>query len=104
MRSVDFSGSSARSSGGVTPPFPRTTEVLPVPVANANPPLPLRLHEVQYETRSFEVDVLVCVCGAERAVLACITDRTAARRILQHLGLPDEPPTSTPPRAPPGLD
>ena len=43
--------------------------------------------------RTFEVDVLECECGAKREVLACITDRTAARRILRHLGLPDEPPS-----------
>jgi len=35
---------------------------------------------------------------------ACITDRAVARRILRHLGLPDEPPVSTPARAPPVLD
>ena len=39
--------------------------------------------------RMFEVDVLVCECGAEREVLACITERGVARRILRHLGLPD---------------
>jgi len=50
--------------------------------------------------RTFEVDVLICECGAEREVIACITDRTVTRRILRHLGLPDEPPVSTPARAP----
>jgi hypothetical protein len=54
--------------------------------------------------RAFELDVLVCECGAEREVIACITDRAVARRILRHLGLSDEPPVSTPPRAPPVLD
>jgi hypothetical protein len=54
--------------------------------------------------RAFDVDVLVCECGSKREVISCITDRTVARRILRHLGLPDEPPTSTPPRAPPMLD
>ena len=54
--------------------------------------------------RAFEVDVLICECGAEREVIACITDRAVARRILRHLGLPDEPPISTPARAPPVLD
>jgi hypothetical protein len=38
--------------------------------------------------RAFEVDVLVRECGARRAVISCITDRTVARRILGHLGLP----------------
>ena len=46
----------------------------------------------------------MCECGAEREVLSCITDRMVARRILRHLGLPDELPVSAPPRAPPVLD
>jgi hypothetical protein len=54
--------------------------------------------------RAFDVDVLVCECGAQREVISCITERAARGRILRHLGLPDEPPASTPPRAPPLLD
>lgn len=54
--------------------------------------------------RAFEVDVLVCECGARREVISCITDRAVVRRILGHLGLPAEPLASTPPRAAPILD
>jgi hypothetical protein len=36
--------------------------------------------------------------------LASITDLAVARRILSHLGLPDRPPSSAPPRPPPVLD
>ncbi|MDP6940219.1 MAG: transposase [Planctomycetota bacterium] len=53
--------------------------------------------------RAFEVDVLVCECGARREVISCIMDRTVVRRILRHLGLPAEPLATTPPRAPPIL-
>ena len=54
--------------------------------------------------RAFGADVLVCECGARREVISCITERPAAARILRHLGLPDEPPASTPSRAPPILE
>ena len=54
--------------------------------------------------RSFDLDLLTCECGAERRVIACITDRTVARKLLRHLGLPDQAPASTPSRAPPVLD
>ena len=37
-------------------------------------------------------------------MIACITEREVVRTILRHLGLPDEPPSSTPARAPPLLD
>ena len=54
--------------------------------------------------RAFEVDVLLCECGGRRDVIACITDLAVARRILNHLGLPDRLPPSAPPRPPPVLD
>jgi len=54
--------------------------------------------------RTYDVDVLRCECGAEREIIACITNRDTAGKILRHLGLPDEPPVSTPSRAPPMLD
>jgi hypothetical protein len=54
--------------------------------------------------RAFEVDVLLCECGGRRDVIASITDLAVARRILSHLGLPDRPPSSAPPRLPPVLD
>jgi hypothetical protein len=43
--------------------------------------------------RSFSVDVLECTkCHGRLRVLAVITERAAARRILAHLGMPTEPP------------
>ena len=43
--------------------------------------------------RSFSVDVLECPkCHGRLRVVAVITEREAARRILAHLGLPTEPP------------
>lgn len=50
--------------------------------------------------RTFEVDVLRCECGGERRVIACITEPTAVRAILEHLGLWSEPAVSVPSRAP----
>jgi hypothetical protein len=43
--------------------------------------------------RSFSVDVLECPkCHGRLRMIAVITERQAARRILAHLGLPTEPP------------
>jgi len=43
--------------------------------------------------RSFSVDVLECPkCHGRLRMIAVITEREAARRILTHLGLPTEPP------------
>jgi hypothetical protein len=52
-------------------------------VTDGNDPLspPQRLQEVQYETRSFELDVLKCEhCGGRRKLIAMITDAFVARR------------------------
>ena len=78
-----------------------STSPSPVPDGVA---LDRRYRWAELMKRTFEVDVVVCECGAEREVLSCITDRTVARRILRHLGLPDQPPVPAPSRAPPGLD
>ena len=65
------------------------------------PALPLGgAHEAHLRLRAPETRE----CGARREVIACITEREVARTILRHLGLPDEPPSSTPARAPPLLD
>ena len=51
--------------------------------------------------RVFEVDVLTCPhCGSRRTLLAAIFDQGAIQKILAHLGLPTEPPTMAPARAP----
>lgn len=52
--------------------------------------------------RVFEVDVLVCEhCGGPRRVLTFLTDPPVLRAILEHLGLPADPPPLAPARAPP---
>jgi hypothetical protein len=57
---------------------------------------------VQYETRSFELDVLICEhCGATRKLLAFLTEPRAIRRILEHLGLPATSPPIALARPPP---
>jgi len=44
--------------------------------------------------RSFSVDVLECPkCHGRLRMIAVITEREPARRILEHLGLPTDPPT-----------
>jgi hypothetical protein len=57
---------------------------------------------VQYETRAFRIDVLVCPhCGGPRKVLDLLVDPDLLDRILRHLGLPTEAPLVAPARAPP---
>jgi hypothetical protein len=52
--------------------------------------LPAKLQEVQYETKSYEVDPLICPrCGFPMRVLSVIEDPPVVRRILDHLGLWD---------------
>lgn len=51
--------------------------------------------------RVFAIDVLVCdACGGAMRILAVLPEGDASRTILDHLGLPTEPPNS-PARAPP---
>ena len=60
------------------------------------------LREVQYESHSFESDVLACPkCGGRMFVLATIQDPAVIRRILTHLGLSMEVGAPLPGRAPP---
>ena len=40
---------------------------------------------MQYEKRSFEVDRLLCRCGAEMKIVSFITDPRVVDRILRHL-------------------
>ena len=52
--------------------------------------------------RVFEVDVLVCEhCGGRRRVLTFLTDSPVLRSILEHFGLPADPPPIASARAPP---
>ena len=54
--------------------------------------------------RVFAIDVLRCHhCGSRRQVIALITLPSIIRRILEHLGLPADPPIVAPARPPPQL-
>ena len=59
---------------------------------------------MQYETCSFDVDVLACPCGGRLRFVATLEASEATRRILRHLHLPTEVPVPAPPRAPPSAD
>jgi hypothetical protein len=57
------------------------------------------LREVQYERRSFEIDVLACPeCGGRMLLIAFIAEPTVARRILDHLRLDSTGPPLAPAR------
>ena len=57
---------------------------------------------MQYEDRSFEIDVLNCPgCGWRLRLLATIEEPEMVRKILSHLGIPTECPEPQPARAPP---
>ena len=52
--------------------------------------------------RAFGFDVLACPrCGGRLRLIALIEASAVIRRILCHLGLPDEMPPARPARAPP---
>ena len=54
--------------------------------------------------RVFSIDVLRCKhCGARRKLIALISDGVVVRKILDHLGLPTEPPRLASARASPEL-
>jgi hypothetical protein len=55
---------------------------------------------VQYERRSFAIDVLACPCGGRLRLLATIEDRAVVEKILTHLGLPVDPPQPSAARTP----
>ena len=68
------------------------------------PPPPKRLRPERYSwaelmQRTFAIDVLLCSCGARRRVLSLVCDPAQIRRVLEHLGLPADPPQRAPPRA-----
>jgi hypothetical protein len=57
---------------------------------------------VQYERRSFEIDVLACPeCGGRLRLLATIESPAVVRKILSHLGIPAECPRPAAARPPP---
>ncbi len=63
---------------------------------------PPRLDGAGLLRRTLERDVFVCGrCGGRRRVLANVTARRGVRAILEHLGLPWQPPRRAPARGPP---
>ena len=67
----------------------------------ASPKRP-RLDWAELLRRTFALDVFTCTrCGGSRRVLAVVTSRDTARRVLEALGLHAELPAATgPPRRP----
>jgi len=70
--------------------------------------LPVRQRRLDWSAllrRAFQIDVLRCPrCEGRMKVLAAINDPEVAQKILRHLGLPAEPPSCAPARAPPELE
>jgi hypothetical protein len=63
---------------------------------------PRRLGWAQLLMRVLDIDVLTCRrCASKRRIIAFIQQTAAARQILQHLGLPHQPPPIAPARPPP---
>ena len=52
--------------------------------------------------RVFKLDLESCAaCGGKLRIIAAITSREAMTKILDHLGLPSDPPSIAPARGPP---
>jgi len=62
---------------------------------------PRRLPWAELLRRVFAQDVLQCACGGRRTVVAFVADANLTRSLLTSLGLPAEPATFAPARAPP---
>ena len=61
-----------------------------------------RLSWAELLKRVFQIDLTECPdCGGEVKLIAVIMERKVVCKILDHLGLPSEPPRVTPARAPP---
>jgi len=57
---------------------------------------------VQYETRSFSLDVTLCPrCGGQMRLIAALTDADSIRTYLTGVGLPADAPAISPARPPP---
>ncbi len=84
-------------------PLPSTSPSTPLEsVAPSSPPS--RYSWAELLRRVFKIDVLCCpTCGSRRRLIALRTPRPVVHRILQHLGLPADPPTLASPRSPPQL-
>ena len=62
-------------------------------------PRPERYSWAELMQRAFAIDVLQCPCGARRKVLSMVCDPAQIKRVLEHVGLPSDPPERAPPRA-----
>ena len=65
-----------------------------------DPHSPRRLDWASLLKRTWDLDVLQCPCGGRRRVMAFVTDKDEARKILQRLGLPATGPPLAPARPP----
>ena len=91
----------------IVPPAP--PDSLPAHIPASPPPpasvLERRLPWADLLRRVYAVDVLRCDrCGGRMRVLAFIRTAAVVRRILEHLGLPAQPPRTAPARASPEPD
>ncbi|MBN4059063.1 transposase [Endomicrobium sp. AH-315-J14] len=57
---------------------------------------PARIDWAMLLARVYDVDALACPCGGRLRFIATITEPATARRILEAVGLPSEPPSFTP--------
>ena len=74
----------------------------PSPAPAAPPRRRRRYSWAELLRRVFLIDVLVCQhCGGPRRLLACLSEPVVIRKILEHLGLPADPPRIAPARPPP---
>jgi hypothetical protein len=77
------------------PPRPQAE----LPLRLEPPPKPPRLDWASLLRRTFALDVFTCArCGGPRLILAVVTRRDTARRLLLAMGLPADAPTTGPPR------
>ena len=81
-----------------TPPTPADA---PHPGGSPAVSRPRRLPWAELLRRVFAQDVLQCACGGRRTVVAFVADANLTRSLLTSLGLPAEPATFAPARAPP---
>ncbi len=79
-----------------TPPAP------PPAAAEPKPASPAAYLWAVLLARIYAVLPLICpVCGAERRLIAAVTEREPVQRILRHIGEPALPPPLSPARSPP---
>ncbi len=81
-----------------TPPTPADA---PHPGGSPAVSRPRRLPWAELLRRVFAQGVLQCACGGRRTVVAFVADANLTRSLLTSLGLPAEPATFAPARAPP---